>query len=225
MSFINSLATGVLMGLASLVASAFSRAKEEDGPGFALFKEVFYQTEVAMAIVGLEGKPLYLNSAAEQFFGYSEKEIQKMPFPEFTHREDIDIDVELFSEIISGERDRYLMRKRWISKSNDIIWGLLSCHAIREDDELLAVLAIVKPLTSKPDAGIEKAVQRVSDDLRSELRQMKKEEGGFVITALKELRKTKKLGAVITALFFLLLSFWLFITGGASDIIEAIFKN
>jgi len=225
MSFINSLATGVLMGIASLVASVFSSLKEEDGPGFALFKEVFYQTEVAMAIVGLEGKPLYLNSAAEQFFGYSEKELQKMAFPEFTHRDDVDIDVELFGEVISGERDRYLMRKRWISKSNDIIWGLLSCHAIRENDELLAVLAIVKPLTSKPDAGIEKAVQRVSDDLRSELRQMKKEEGGFVITALKELRKTKKLGAVITALFFLLLSFWLFITGGASDIIEAIFKN
>lgn len=152
-------------GLASFVASAY-QVFEKDSASFALFKEVFYANDLPMVVVGLDERPVYVNHACERWLGYSELELQKMQFKEFTHRDDIDIDIELFGEVVAGQRERYLMKKRWYDKRDILRWGILSCHVIRDDKtgDILAVLAIIKPLeTDDPKA---QSLAKIAGDMQ-----------------------------------------------------------
>ena len=48
-----------------------------------------------------------------------------MKFTDFTHPEDIDKDVEQFSQLIEGKITGYSMEKRYIHKNGKLVWGNL----------------------------------------------------------------------------------------------------
>jgi len=208
------LAQGVFSGLAVIVGSAYANFWKT-GQGFSLFKVVFYTSDQPMLIVGLDGKPIHVNPAAERLFGYSEKEFRKMAFPEFTHREDIATDVELFEELKSGIRESYLFRKRWFSKMDTLIWGLLSVTSIRDNEgELIAVLSTINVTPTGPDAQLERIVRKVTESAK------KRTGVDSVFSGAKIVDKLKKPWTVAGVVTILLLAFYATLGGGLDAIIE-----
>jgi len=208
------LAQGVFSGVAMIVGSAFANFWKT-GQGFSLFRVVFYTSDQPMVIVGLDGKPIHVNPAAERLFGWSEKEFRKMAFPEFTHRDDIDTDVELFEELKAGVRDSYLFRKRWHSKMDTLIWGLLSCTSIRDNDgQLIAVLATITPTPAGADRQLEQIIKTVTESAKKESSVSSVFDGAKIVDKLK---KPWTVAGVVT---ILLLAFYFTLGGGLDTILD-----
>ncbi|MEM8887013.1 MAG: PAS domain S-box protein, partial [Bacteroidota bacterium] len=97
------------------------------------FKSIFNHSEVAIALVTEEGIPFFINPALTKFVGYSEEELRKMTFMDFTYPEDVEKDVEEYKRLIAGEIDFYSMEKRYLHKNGEVIWGYLTVSAVRTD--------------------------------------------------------------------------------------------
>ncbi len=209
-----SMLIGLMSGMASFVGSAMS-AELSGFESPHLFKEVFYNIDMPMAVVGTNQKPVLVNPALERFFEYSEAELQRMTFPEFTHPQDISIDSELFNEIVEGKRERYFITKRWISKRGETVWGLLTVSVIRDDaNKIIATIAVVKPLRENQTQKIQSAATKSTNAVESPTKD------GFIITALREIALIKKPFTVIMALVILMFAMWLFVGGGMSQILD-----
>jgi len=208
------LAQGVFSGLAMIVGTAYATFWKT-GQGFSLFRVVFYTSDQPMVVVGLDGKPIHVNPAAERLFGYSEKEFRKMAFPEFTHKDDIATDVELFEELKAGVRDSYLYRKRWWSKMDTLIWGLLSCTGIRDTEgELIAVLATINTTPAGADRQLEQIIKTVTDSQKKESSVSSVFSGATVVDKLK---KPWTVAGVVT---ILLLAYYFTLGGGLDTVLD-----
>jgi PAS domain S-box-containing protein len=90
------------------------------------FRLIFENAGIGVALVDVDGKPVKSNPALHKMLGYSEAELQRLTFSEFTHHDDIERDATLFRELLAGMRDRYQIEKRYIRKDGETIWGHLT---------------------------------------------------------------------------------------------------
>jgi PAS domain S-box-containing protein len=112
------------------------------------FRAVFERSAIGMALVDVEGHPVRTNPALERALGYSAPELRRMAFPEFTHPDDIERDVDLYRSLVAGERESYQIEKRFIRKSGEVMWGHLTVSLIRrEDGEPLFGIGMVEDIT------------------------------------------------------------------------------
>tara|TARA_R110002020_G_scaffold466202_1_gene688489 strand:- start:54028 stop:55548 length:1521 start_codon:yes stop_codon:yes gene_type:complete len=95
------------------------------------FRKIFEYAYVGMALVGLDGKWLRANPSLCEFLGYSEQELLTFKFQDITHPDDLDMDLQLVSEILAGSRESYQLEKRYVHKSKKIVWTLLSVSLVR----------------------------------------------------------------------------------------------
>ena len=110
-----------------------------------VFKSVFDHAAIGVALVSTEGHILKANDSFQNDMGYSEAELQKMAFPEFTHPEDIDKDVENYTQLLNNEIQDYQMEKRYITKSGESIWVHLSVSLVRNKaKEVKYAVAVVQ---------------------------------------------------------------------------------
>lgn len=121
---------------------SLSTARRDGRPALAdslrlseeIFRAIFEEAGSGMALVDLEGHPIATNAALREMLGYSEEELRKMAFPEFTHPADVDTDWDLFQELIRGERRRYRLEKRYIRKDGEVVSGRLTASLVRNVD-------------------------------------------------------------------------------------------
>ena len=64
--------------------------------------------------------------------GYSKEELYSMKFPEYTHLDDIDEELELLNRISSGEIDCFVMEKKYIHKNGEILCANLFISAVKD---------------------------------------------------------------------------------------------
>src|SRR5579884_1528318 len=86
------------------------------------FRAIFENSGSGMALVDMQGYPVECNPALLKMLGYTTEELCRMRFTDFTHPEDRDLDWNLYSELISGKRDRYEIEKRYIAKDGHTVW-------------------------------------------------------------------------------------------------------
>lgn len=98
----------------------------------ARFRAIFEMTAMGIAMSDIEGQVIVSNPALQKMLGYTEKELRKMVFTQFTHPEDSASEVELFQQLIAGERDYYQMEKRFYRKDGKLLWGNLIVSLIRD---------------------------------------------------------------------------------------------
>ena len=97
------------------------------------FRQAFEKAAVGMALVDLEGRPLETNPALREMLGYGPGEIRGMIFTEFTHPEDAINDMDLYKELVAGDREHYQIEKRYLKKSGEQMWGRLTVSLVREE--------------------------------------------------------------------------------------------
>ncbi|MGL5875371.1 MAG: PAS domain S-box protein, partial [Xenococcaceae cyanobacterium] len=117
----------------------------------AKFRQIFENAPLAMRILDLETmQTLKANQAACQLFGYSQDELIELNFTKIVHPDDSKFDRELLKQMISGEINRIDREKRYIKKTDEVIWGNLTATLIRDsDDNALYLLAMVKDITER----------------------------------------------------------------------------
>src|ERR1700730_18534810 len=96
-----------------------------------LFGSAFNHSPIGMALVGLNGRWLTVNSALCGIFGYSESDLLKIDFQTLTHPEDLHINLLHVDQLLQGDISSFESEKRYIHKNGSTIWALLSVSLVR----------------------------------------------------------------------------------------------
>ena len=96
------------------------------------FRGTFEQAAVGMAMVGLDGHWLSVNSKLCATLGYTADELQSRTFQDITHPDDLATDLESVSRVLSGEQSSYSMEKRYLHEDGSYAWARLTVSLMRD---------------------------------------------------------------------------------------------
>ena len=103
------------------------RASEEK------FRAVFEKASIGMGRVGFaDARWSDVNDTFCAMLGYSREEMLRIPWPQMTHPEDVDVDLAPFRQMATGELDHYTVEKRFIHKQGGPVWARLSLALVRD---------------------------------------------------------------------------------------------
>lgn len=101
---------------------------------------------IGLAKISLDGKWIKANAALSAILEYSPSELEGMYIKHITHPKDVNDDLEMIRRVTMKEVPFYLMSKRFITKSNKIVWVKLRVDPITTDEgDIEALLSQVSP--------------------------------------------------------------------------------
>ena len=68
------------------------------------FRAIFEAAAIGIGLFDLDGRPVETNLAFQQLLGYSAEELRGMPFPAFTHPEDLEADLALCRHTVENRK-------------------------------------------------------------------------------------------------------------------------
>jgi diguanylate cyclase (GGDEF)-like protein/PAS domain S-box-containing protein len=98
------------------------------------FRLAFEHAPIGMALVSADGQFLRVNGALCELTGYPTDELTAKTFQEITHPEDLDLDLQLVSQMLAGERRTYEMVKRYLHADGHVVWVQLNVSLVRNAD-------------------------------------------------------------------------------------------
>ncbi len=96
------------------------------------FRQAFDYAGAGMAIVGLDGRWLRVNTSLCDILGYTEPALTKRTFQDITHPEDLEADLAHVRELLAGERRVYRMDKRYFHREGHVVWIRLTASLVRD---------------------------------------------------------------------------------------------
>jgi PAS domain S-box-containing protein len=108
--------------------SAINAIKQSD----ARFHAIFDNTAVGIVLMSLERRPIAFNTVAEKIIGYSLHEVQHIDARTLAIPEDRSADDQLFQDLVQGNREAYLMERRYRHKSGRIFWARINYSLVRD---------------------------------------------------------------------------------------------
>jgi len=118
------------------------------------FSAIFDQAPLAMALLDTHGHPIISNSTLSQMIGYSNDELSTMTFADFTYPEDVDRDLNQFTELLEGKIPAYNMEKRYVHKNGQLIWVNLFVTILRDENGLTQdVIGMAEDITERKNAA------------------------------------------------------------------------
>ncbi|GAB2635374.1 PAS domain S-box protein [Belliella aquatica] len=100
-----------------------------------LYRSVFEKSSGGIAILGMDGSWLKFNKQVEAITGFSKEELEKLTFQDITHPDDLENDLNLLDQLISGKIDDYQIEKRYINKNGEVVWILLNATLVRDKNK------------------------------------------------------------------------------------------
>ncbi len=120
------------------------------------FRAIFDQAPIAMALLDMQGHPIVSNSPLSKMVGYSNAELSQMKFSDFTYPEDVDNDVNQFTELLEGKIFAYSMEKRYVHKNGNPIWARLFVTMLRDKNGLPQdIIGMAEDITERKQAAEE----------------------------------------------------------------------
>lgn len=110
------------------------RVQAELSNALELVERSFADAPIGIALVGLDGRWLRVNRALCELLGRSEEELYAISFQDVTHPADLDEDLALGAEILSGRRSSFQVEKRYIRADGTVVWAALSVALVRHAD-------------------------------------------------------------------------------------------
>ncbi len=117
------------------------------------FRGVFENSSVGIALANTRGEIKDANPSFCHWLEYEPGAMRGMHFSAITHPEDLETDLGLFNELISGQRDSYHLEKRYLKKSGDTVHALLNVSLVHRtdivgDDEQ-SVIAVIQDISEQ----------------------------------------------------------------------------
>ena len=123
---------GQMMGIVEITTD-ISAQKEIEGAlrqQEALFRGVFEQAAVGIALVDLEWNFLDINEGFCQIVGYGKSELLHKGVVDITYPEDIPIKVQSRHSLVSGEINCYSLEKRFVRSDGVLVWSNVSISLV-----------------------------------------------------------------------------------------------
>jgi two-component system cell cycle sensor histidine kinase/response regulator CckA len=96
------------------------------------FRGVFETAPHGMALVSPRGRLLMVNTALAKMLGYTQDELCALDFQAITHPDDLDADLHQVQQMLAGNITSFRMEKRYLRKSGETVWALLSVSMVRD---------------------------------------------------------------------------------------------
>jgi PAS domain S-box-containing protein len=139
-------------------AMRFRESREE---GEQLFRHLFEEASLGIAVEDLEGRLLLANPALCRMLGYTKEELCGMSCDQFANPEDSQDDWACFQRLRAGSIDQYSLEKRYVRKDGSRIWGRLNVSLLkRGSGGPPLVVALVEDITERKVA--DEALSNVS---------------------------------------------------------------
>lgn len=114
------------------------------------FEVIFNKANCGIAYSSEAGKVLLCNEYFAQMLKYSREEILSMNFSDFTHPDDLKVELPLFKDIIEQKAEGYRLIKRYICKDKKYVWVNLAVSVIRDDEGIpVNYLAVAIDITKE----------------------------------------------------------------------------
>lgn len=98
----------------------------------SLLEAVFEHSPIGKALVSPDGRFIAVNPSLGTMLGYTADELRRLTFQEITHPDDLQADLELLGELSRGERDHYRLTKRYIHRSEHLVWAQLDVSMVSD---------------------------------------------------------------------------------------------
>jgi PAS domain S-box-containing protein len=109
------------------------RAQDALRESEARFRSVFEQAAVGMGRVRFsDARWIDVNDAFCRMLGRSREELLRIPWPEITHPEDVELDALPFRRMAAGELESYTVEKRFLHASGKHVWTKLTLSLVRD---------------------------------------------------------------------------------------------
>ena len=119
----------------SAVLSSMERVEGELARANELLTKSFEIANIAICMVGLDGKFININEMGCQLFGYSKSEMLNKTFIDLTYPEDIPVGVNFFKDAIEGKRQHIQFKKRYYHKNGELIHAKVSSTIIKDREQ------------------------------------------------------------------------------------------
>jgi PAS domain S-box-containing protein len=108
------------------------------------FRGMFSAAATGIAVSTPHGRYLRANDAYCRMVGYTEEELLKLDFATLTHPEDLNLNLEARDELLSGQRNSFVLEKRYLKKGGAVVWtraSVSATHAVGGEIDTLIVIA------------------------------------------------------------------------------------
>ena len=129
------------------------RALEELRASEARFKAVFDNSAIGVATMTLDRRIVQVNPTVTRITGYSPEELFALDPADMVVPEDRAIDRELFQELVAGQREQYLVEKRYIRRDGSIFWGRINFALVCDaQGEPLYIVGMIEDINEEKES-------------------------------------------------------------------------
>jgi PAS domain S-box-containing protein len=100
----------------------------------ARYRAVFSQAAMGVALVSPDGTLLEVNDRFHDVCHRPRGSLKGLTFQEITYEEDLESDLKAVRALLKGERDTYVIDKRYKTESGEPVWAELTVSIIRKPD-------------------------------------------------------------------------------------------
>jgi len=117
------------------------------------FRNIFEEAGIGILLTDTQGRVVKANPALQQILGYSADELQEMTVAGLTYPDDMEESRRCLAELVAGERERYRLQKRYVTRSGKVVWARVTVTALRDADGTVRyTLGMVEDITARKQA-------------------------------------------------------------------------
>jgi len=121
------------------------------------WETIFTQSPIGLALMANDKSWTQINKRLCSILEYTISELLEKTFQEVTHPADLDADLIMLEKVTSGEIDGYEMIKRYITKTNNIVWVRQTVASVKnEEGAIMNYVTHIQPLLNGERAKLEK---------------------------------------------------------------------
>ena len=126
------------------------RGEERLRQSMEQFRKLFEEGPIGMVVIATDLSLIRANAALCNLLGYSEQELKEKGVHGVTHPEDIAIDLDHARRLLNNELPSYQIEKRYVKKTGEILWGLLTASLLRDETgNILYGMGMVEDITGQ----------------------------------------------------------------------------
>src|SRR2546427_3457033 len=137
----------------TLLTDNLKRSEEALRQSEERFRKVFEEGPIGIVLGSPDFRILKANRALCQMLGYTEGELTGLRFADITHPEDAERTLQLGRELFGGKIPSYQLDKRYVTKSQQVIWANVTTTLIRgHDGQPLYAIGIIEDISQRKEA-------------------------------------------------------------------------
>lgn len=130
------------------------------------FSVLFDQLNLGIVTIDETGRILDCNRAVSTMLGFTHDELVGKMILHRTHPDDRERDLALWEELLDGKRDSYTIEKRYLHKDGHIVYGRMTCSAVRDETgKITFLIRLIEDISAQraAEAALETGRRLIQD--------------------------------------------------------------